>query len=80
MIIQIDLPEGSDELELFEDTVADVNKNLPPSKQVTIAQYAENIVMGWIRERIKNCYILYAQESDIDVLKSKLGKYKELKK
>jgi len=72
MIIEVDIPDGSNELEELQAVVAKANLE-HPKNPITEAQYVNNIVTGYFRNRVKNEYLGYAKNQDTAVLKEKFG-------
>jgi len=72
MIIKVDIPEGSDELDELQAVVAKTNLE-NPENPITEAQYVNNIIIGYFQNRVKNEYLGYAKNQDTAVLKEKFG-------
>ena len=72
MIIEVNIPDGSDELAELQEVVAKANKE-NPLNLITEAQYVHNIVLGYFTNRVKNEYIGYVKSQDIITLKNKFG-------
>jgi len=72
MIIEVDIPDGSNELEELQAVVAKANLE-HPKNPITEAQYVNNIVIGYFQNRVKNEYIGFAKNQNIITLKEKFG-------
>ena len=75
MILQIEI--DGERLELLNDIVAAVNAENNPT-QTTPVLYAENIVAGWLDERIRSEYEQHVRRQPVAALRQKLGPRKEL--
>ena len=78
MIFQIDIPDGSLELEELNFVVAQFS-NQNPSNPITAGQYLQNIVMGYFQNRVLNLYKGYAGGKTVDELKTAFGELKDIR-
>ena len=74
MLIQFEIPDGSDELEELEEITSSPNINLIPS------EYCGNIVRGYLSSRVRNQYEGHVKNQSIETLKEKFGKLSDIKK
>jgi len=72
MMIEVDIPDGSDELEELKSIIAQMNAE-HPENLITEAQYVNNIIIGYFQNRVRNEYIGHAKKQDIIVLKKAFG-------
>lgn len=78
MIIEVNIPDGSDELNELRFIVAKINVE-NPENPITEEQYVSNIVLGYFTNRVKNEYVGYATKQNITVLKEKFGKLSDIR-
>lgn len=78
MIFQIEIVDGSAELEELNFVVAQVNKDHPASP-ITAEQYIQNIVNGYFQNRVLNEYKGYAGKQTVDALKTAFGDLKDIR-
>ncbi|KPK73013.1 MAG: hypothetical protein AMJ84_02945 [Acidithiobacillales bacterium SM23_46] len=76
MRAEIEIPEDTDEFQLLEEIVAKLNAEGQP---MTTEQFVNNIVLSWLRGRIKEEYINYVTRQDIATLRAKLGGRQQVK-
>ena len=73
MQIQFEILDGSDELEELQEILigegVDVNAN----------EYCENLVLGWLSNRVKNEYVSYATKQNTEILKEKFGSLSDVR-
>jgi len=62
----------ADEIEELKECATDNN--------MSVGQYASNIVSQWLKARVKNEYLEYVKRLENADLKTKFGDYKKLKK
>ena len=82
MIIQIDVPDGSPELEELQHVVAEINainkrdaesagREVPA--EMTVQEYVVPIVLGHFRKRVQNIYLQHAKTKTTAELKGAFG-------
>lgn len=74
--VTVTMPD--EHFEMLEDIVSIVNAEDNPTN-VTVDEYASNILLGWIEAQIRGEYITYAKTETIIDLTNKIGKAKDLK-
>ncbi len=67
-----------DELEELQQIIADIQREQPASG-VTEQSYVENLVVGYLRQRVTAAYVQYVQKKPVAELKTLLGTRKEIK-
>ena len=78
MIIQVNLPDDSLELDELNFIVNKINVE-NPGNPITPSQYVQNIVSGYFRNRVLNEYVGYAKKQTPDELKIKFGKLSDIR-
>ena len=78
MIIQVNLPDDSLELDELNFIVNKINVE-NPDNSITVSQYVQNIVSGYFRNRVLNEYVGYAKKQTPDELKIKFGKLSDIR-
>lgn len=79
MQITVDIPDDSEELQELLDCVAEVNRTTPPAQHITIDEYARNIVMGWLTNRVLDIFVRHARKQTPAVLRGKFGPAKNIR-
>ena len=67
-----------DELEELQEIVADIHRTQPAST-VTEESYVENLVVGYLRQRVAEAYVQFVKQKSTTELKALLGTRKEIK-
>lgn len=67
-----------DELEELQQIIEDI-KRTQPASTVTEQSYVENLVVGYLRQRVANAYMQFIQQKPLSELKTLLGTRKEIK-
>lgn len=78
MIFQVDLPDGSEELEEL-DFIVDKNNKENPGSPITASQYIQNIVGGYFHNRVMNEYHGHAKKRTLNELKAAFGKLSDIR-
>ena len=89
MMIQINVPDGSPELEELQYVVATINstnardaaaEGHPAPTPITIQEYVTPIVMGHFKKRVQQVYIEHARSQPTAKLKEAFGDLDTLRK
>jgi len=67
-----------DELEELQEIVADIQREQPHRKE-TEQSYVENLVLGYLKNRVAAAYVQYVQAKPVSELKMLLGTRQEIK-
>ena len=78
MRINVDIADGSDELDELQTVVANHNKE-HPENPITESQYVNNIVVGYFQNRVKNEYVGHAKKLTTAELKVKFGELSDIR-
>ena len=82
MIIQIDIPDDSPELEELQYVVDQINttrladaqaQGHTPPPPLTVQDYVQPIVMAYFTKRVQNLYVAHARIQSADTLKEAFG-------
>ena len=67
-----------DELEELQQIIEDI-KRTQPASTVTEQSYVENLVVGYLRQRVAEAYVQFVKQKSTTELKALLGTRKEIK-
>mgnify|MGYP001005236961 FL=1 len=67
-----------DELEELQQIIEDI-KRTQPASTVTEESYVENLVVGYLRQRVAEAYVQFVKQKSTTELKALLGTRKEIK-
>jgi len=67
-----------DELEELRQIIEDI-KRTQPASTVTEESYVENLVVGYLRQRVAEAYVQFVKQKSTTELKALLGTRKEIK-
>ncbi len=66
------------DIQITDSDLEELLVKLSTQNELSATQYATNIIVGWLQNRIKNKYLAYVQGASVNELKTKLGNYKLL--
>ena len=78
MVIEVNLPDGSPELEELNFIIGKI-KQQNPASTITATQYVQNIVSGYFQNRVLNEYAGYAKKQTLSKLKTAFGKLSDIR-
>lgn len=78
MQFTVNIPDGSAELHELNDCVAENNVK-HPDRQINEQQYVDNIINGWLTNRVLGLFAHHVKGQTVATLEKKLGKLKDIK-
>jgi hypothetical protein len=68
----------ADELEELQQIVTDIHAQ-QPTLEMTEQSYLQQMVTGFLRDRLTNAYVAFVRQQPVAELRAKLGNMKEIK-